>query len=272
MNVKAKELLKKEKYNFDDLCTIMEILRGEGGCPWDMEQDHKSIRGNFIEETYEVIEAIDTENTDLLREELGDVMLQVVFHARMEEEVGSFNINDVANDVCKKLIVRHPHIFADVEADTSEQVLKNWENIKNQEKARKTTTQSLMSIPPSLPALMRADKAGEKAAKVGFDFSTAEEAIAKIDEEVAEFKEAVAKGDSVQVEEEFGDLLFSAVNSARKLGIDSEKALTFAVDKFISRFAEMESEITKNGGNVAEMTMEELDKVWEIVKKRKNNK
>lgn len=271
MNLKAKELLKKEKYDFDDLCTIMEILRGEDGCPWDREQDHKSIRGNFIEETYEVIEAIDTENTELLREELGDVMLQVVFHARMEEEAGRFGINDVANDICKKLIVRHPHIFADVEADTSEQVLKNWENIKNKEKARKTTTQSLMSIPPSLPALMRADKAGEKAAKVGFDFADATEAIAKIDEEVAEFKAAVSSGDEAMIEEEFGDLLFSAVNSARKLGIDSEKALTFAVDKFISRFAEMERTVIQNGGSVAEMTMKELDEVWETVKKRKNN-
>ena len=270
MNQKAKELLNKEKYVFSDLCTVMEILRGEDGCPWDREQDHKSIRGNFIEETYEVIEAIDNDDTELLREELGDVMLQVVFHARMEEEAGRFSIDDVSNDICKKLIVRHPHIFADVEADTSEQVLKNWEQIKNKEKARKTTTQSLLSIPPSLPSLMRADKAGSKAAKVGFDFVDGAEALLKIEEETVELKSAIKNNDTQNIEEEFGDLLFSVVNCARKLGVDSEKALGSAVNKFIDRFAAMEKVVTESGKNVADMSMKELDEVWEIIKKHKN--
>ena len=151
-------------------------------------------------------------------------------------------------------------------------MLANWDKIKRETKEQKSDTEVLRSITPSLPALMRAEKLGKKARKMGFDFDDAEEAMQKVYEEVNEVSEALKTKDQAQIEEEFGDLLFSAVNSARKLGIDSEKALTFAVDKFISRFAEMESEITQNGGNVAEMTMEELDKVWEIVKKRKNNK
>ncbi|MBR4013377.1 MAG: MazG family protein, partial [Clostridia bacterium] len=151
---KIKELLARERYHFDDLVTVVEVLRSEVGCPWDREQNHKSIRKDFIEETYEVIEAIDTDNPELLREELGDVMLQVVFHARIEEEQESFNIDDVANDICVKLIHRHPHVFGEVIAETSEKVLSNWEKIKSEEKERRTVTDKLRSIPPMLPALM----------------------------------------------------------------------------------------------------------------------
>ena len=150
-----KELLEKERYNVDDLLTVVEVLRSPEGCPWDREQDHKSIRKDLIEETYEVIEAIDTENPVLLREELGDLLLQVAFHTRIETENGRFNMDDVANDVCVKLIHRHPHVFGDVMADTSEKVLVNWEKIKSEEKDRKTVTDKLKAIPPMLPALMK---------------------------------------------------------------------------------------------------------------------
>ena len=155
---KIKALLQKERYCFEDLVTVVEVLRAPEGCPWDREQDHHSIRDDLIEETYEVIEAIDTDDPVLLREELGDVMLQVVFHARIEEECGVFDMDDVANDICVKLIHRHPHVFGSVQADTSEQVLTNWEMIKSEEKERKTVTDKLRAVPPMLPALMRAAK------------------------------------------------------------------------------------------------------------------
>ena len=161
-NKNVEIILSKKTYSFDDLCLIMEILRGEDGCPWDAEQTHQSIRKNFIEETYEVIEAIDTNDSKLLREELGDVMLQVVFHTQMEKEQGTFDINDVANDVCAKLVHRHPHIFGNVNAETPEEVLKNWEAIKNVEKSRNTLYDKLNSIPSMTPALMRAQKVAKK--------------------------------------------------------------------------------------------------------------
>ena len=157
-----RQLLEREHYDFEDLVSVVRVLRGEGGCPWDREQTHKSIRNDIIEETYEVIEAIDTDDPVLLREELGDVLLQVVFHARICEEDGQFDVNQVTDGICRKLIHRHPHVFADVCADTSEEVLKNWENIKSEEKSRKTITDKLRAVPPMLPALMRATKVGKR--------------------------------------------------------------------------------------------------------------
>ena len=174
-------LLGKGEYRFDDLVLIVTLLRSEGGCPWDMEQTHKSLRTGFIEETYEVIEAIDTENPVLLREELGDVLLQVVFHADIEREEGRFDMDGVANDICAKLIHRHPHVFGEVEVKDAAEVLRNWDKIKGVEKQRVTHTDKLRSIPPMLPALMRAQKVGKKAKC--FDFANAEEVLAKLDEE-----------------------------------------------------------------------------------------
>ena len=267
MNVrqeKINKLLSKESYNFDDLVTIMELLRSEGGCPWDIEQTHKSIRNNFIEETYEVIEAIDTDDTKLLREELGDVMLQIVFHARMEEEAGTFDVNDVANDVCVKLIHRHPHIFGDNDAKTSEEVLKNWEAIKSVEKSRVTYTDKLRAIPPMFPALLRAQKVGKKASF--FDFENADLVIDKIYEETAEVKEAMESGNKEQVEEEIGDLLLTVTSLARKAGVDSEEALFKAVNKFIRRFEMVENAAIEKGLSVDKMSMPELDAIWDEIK------
>ena len=261
---KINKLLSKGSYNFDDLVTIMELLRSEGGCPWDREQTHKSIRNNFIEETYEVIEAIDTNDPKLLREELGDVMLQIVFHARMEEEAGEFNVNDVANDVCVKLIHRHPHIFGDNDAKTSEEVLKNWEAIKNVEKSRVTYTDKLRAIPPMFPALLRAQKVGKKASF--FDFENADLVIEKIYEETAEVKEAMANGTQEQVEEEIGDLLLTVTSLARKAGVDSEEALFKAVNKFIDRFEKVENATIEKGLSVDKMSMPELDAIWDEIK------
>lgn len=257
-------LNEKKVYNFEDLCMIMELLRGEGGCPWDIEQTHESIRRDLIEETYEVIEAIDNSDPYLLREELGDLLLQVVFHARIEEEQETFHMSDVLTEICAKLIHRHPHIFGDVVAETSEKVLSNWDMIKNEEKQRETVTSRLRSVPPSLPALMKAAKVGKRASC--FDFPDARSAFLKIDEERDEIAEILDTGDKEKLEEEIGDLLFSVANFARKCGIDSELALNKATKKFVDRFEVVENEAIKNNKNVEKMSQKELDELWEAKK------
>ena len=269
---KKKLLLEKESYNIDDLVMVVEVLRSEEGCPWDREQDHKSIRKDFIEETYEVIEAIDTENPVLLREELGDVLLQVAFHAQIEREEGRFDMNDVANDVCEKLIHRHPHVFGNVEADTSEKVLANWEKIKSEEKERKTLTDKLRAIPPMLPALMRAEKIGKKASC--FDFPDAASVMDKVKEELCELEEAMENGVHSDIEEEMGDLLLTVTSLCRKIGVEPELALSKATDKFIDRFAAVESVVVAQGKSINELSMSELDAIWDENKEKqaKNNK
>jgi tetrapyrrole methylase family protein/MazG family protein len=260
-------LEKKTPYTFDDLVTVVELLRSEGGCPWDMEQDHKSIRNDLIEETYEVIEAIDTEDPVLLREELGDVLLQVVFHARIEQEQDVFGMEEVSNDICAKLIHRHPHVFGTVEVANSDEVLKNWDAIKGEEKQRITMTDKLRAIPPMYPALMRAQKVGKKAAC--FDFGSAEEVYAKLDEEIAEVKAAAAEGNPEAVAEELGDLLLTVTSLARKLGVKSEEALFHATNKFIDRFEQVEQAVLEQGGDMESMTMPQLDAIWDSIKHRK---
>ena len=257
-------LLQKEKYDFEDLVLVVQLLRGEGGCPWDIEQTHKSIRRDFIEETYEVIEAIDTENPTLLREELGDVMLQVAFHAQIEREEGRFDVYDVTNDICAKLIHRHPHVFGELKLDNSADVLVNWDKIKGVEKQRNTLTDKLRSIPPMLPALMRAQKVGKKASF--FDFETTEAVYDKLYEEIAEVKDAAESGDHDAIMEEMGDLLLTVTSLARKLGVDSEQALFNATNKFIDRFEKVENAVIAQGKNVENMTMTELDEVWDSIK------
>ena len=264
---KIARLLSAQKYDFDDLVEIVTVLRSNGGCPWDKEQTHKSLRRDFIEETYEVIEAIDTEDPKLLREELGDVMLQVVFHADIEHEEGRFDINDVANDICVKLIHRHPHVFGELKLDNSADVLENWDKIKGVEKQRNTLTDKLRSIPPMLPALMRAQKVGKKASF--FDFETTEAVYDKLYEEISEVKEAAESGDSDAVMEEMGDLLLTVTSLARKLGVDSEQALFNATNKFIDRFEKVENAVLEQGKRVENMTMTELDEVWDSIKHKK---
>lgn len=259
-----KELIQKIEYGFDDLVKVMQLLRSEEGCPWDREQTHKSIRSNFIEETYEVIEAIDTDDPKLLREELGDVMLQVVFHARMEEEAGVFNINDVCSDVCKKLIHRHPHVFGEIVVDNSTDVLKVWNEIKNDEKQRITVTDKLKAIPPMLPALMRAEKVGKKAKN--FDFSDVASVRAKLDEELCEVDCAIKENNKEAIEEEIGDLLLTVTSLCRKLDVDSELALSKATEKFIKRYEILENEAILRNIDVNTASMEELDAIWDEIK------
>ncbi|MBQ5677881.1 MAG: nucleoside triphosphate pyrophosphohydrolase [Clostridia bacterium] len=257
----------KERYDVNDLIDIVEILRSPGGCPWDIEQDHKSIRRDFLEETYEVIEAINKDDRDGLLEELGDVLLQVVFHTQIEREKNSFDLNDVADGVCKKMIERHPHVFGNVNAETSEQVLENWDVIKKQTKSQKSQTESMLSIPREFPALMRADKVQKKAAKVGFDWDSVEGAFDKVSEELEELKEAVTMGVVENANEELGDLLFSVVNVSRFISVDSEEALTKATDKFIDRFSKVEKMAEEKGINMKETELSELDKLWDEAKK-----
>ena len=266
MNIqeKKKELVAKERYSFEDLIDIVEILRSPEGCPWDREQDHKSIRSGFIEETYEVIEAIDTENPELLREELGDVLLQVVFHASIEQDEGRFDMADVANDISAKLIHRHPHVFGEVVADTTDQVLSNWEQIKSEEKERVTVTDKLRSIPPMLPALMRATKVGKKASR--FDFESAELVMDKLAEEMGEVSEAVESGVYEDIEEEIGDLLLTVTSLCRKLDVDAEVALNKATEKFINRFERIENIVLSENRDIKTMEMAELDEIWDKIK------
>lgn len=256
----------KENFDFNDLVEIMKYLRAPDGCPWDRVQTHESIRSNFIEETYEVIEAIDNKDSELLKEELGDVLLQVVFHSEMSAEENEFDINDVINGVCKKLVERHPHVFGDVKADNSEEALLSWDNVKMNSKSQKKQSEAMDSVSKALPSLMRAEKIQKKAAKVGFDWDNVDGALDKVAEETDELKEAVDSGSYEQQCEELGDLLFSVVNVSRFLKVDSEKALYDACDKFTDRFKALEILADERGIDIKTASLSKLDSLWEEVK------
>lgn len=259
--------INKKKFNIDDLLEIMRDLRKPGGCPWDREQDHHSIRNDFIEETYEAIDAIDRESTVDMCEELGDVLLQVVFHSQIEAEKNGFDFQDVCDGICKKLIERHPHVFGEISVKNSREVLENWDMIKQKSKHQTTFTDTLKSVPMSFPALMRADKVQKRAKKAGFDWDNVKDASKKLDEELEEFKEALLENDGTHAEEEFGDLLFSMVNVSRFMGINSEKALHAATDKFINRFEKTEIIAQKKGIDMKNSSLETLDRLWEEAKR-----
>lgn len=256
----------KERYNIDDLISIIELLRAPGGCPWDREQTHQSIKKNFIEETYEVIEAINKESVEGLREELGDVLMQISLHCQMEKEKGNFDFDDVCNELCEKLVVRHPHVFGDVSAENTDEALKSWDSVKQKTKGIKSQYESMVSVPRELPALMRAQKVQAKAAKVGFDWQDKDGAISKVHEEINELLNAVERNNQPEIEDEFGDLLFSCVNVSRFLNVDSEEALTKATDKFMQRFEIVEKLASEKGISMKTSSLEELDKLWDRAK------
>ena len=258
----------KDKYSVADLLRIMEILRAPDGCMWDRAQDHHSIRQNFIEETYEVCEAIDDEDTEHLKEELGDVLLQVVFHAQMEKEKGVFDMDDVADGICKKLIFRHPHIFGDVTVGSTDEILSNWDDLKRKEKKQETDTSTLESVSKSLPSLIRAQKLQKKAAKVGFDWPDVSGALDKVEEELAEVCAAI--GGDGDVEEEIGDLIFAVTNVSRFVKVDSERAAEKTCNKFVRRFADMEQQAKAQGKQLSEFTLEEMDALWDEAKKKEH--
>ncbi|MEG2420330.1 MAG: nucleoside triphosphate pyrophosphohydrolase [Oscillospiraceae bacterium] len=251
----------KESYSVNDLAEIVRLLRSAEGCPWDKVQTHESIRRNFLEEAYEVVEAIDEENPVHLQEELGDVLLQVLFHTRIEEEAGRFALDDVADGICKKLIYRHPHIFGNVQVADADEVLVNWEALKRIEKSQETYADSVDAVARSLPGLWRAEKIQKKAKKAGFDWDDIAGALEKVREETAELEEAVRDG--TNVEEELGDLLFAAVNAARFAKVDPEVALHSACDKFSARFRRTEE---LAGGKLDTMTLDEMNLLWEQAK------
>ena len=255
----------KPCYNVEDLRALVKALRSEGGCPWDREQTHESIRRDFIEEVCEAVEAINERNIEHLREELGDVLFQVAFHAELEEEKGNFDLDSVADGVVKKLILRHPHVFGEVTVSGSEEVLKNWDEIKRKEKNQSTVSEAMDSVARTLPALWRAEKVSKKAAKAGFDWERAGDIADKLREETGEL-EAALSGDG-DVFEEVGDILFTAANIARKLRIDPEEALNAASEKFIARFSKMEAAALKAGKELRELTPEAQNDLWESAKR-----
>ena len=256
----------KENYNFEDLLKIMEVLRSDEGCPWDREQTHESIRKDFIEETYEVIEAINKKDKTLLCEELGDVLLQVAFHVQIEKEEGSFGIEEVTDGVCKKLIERHPHVFGEVKVSSTGEVLDNWDTIKRKSKGQKTQGSAMEKIPKELPALMRAQKIQQKAKKAGFDWDDISGAYEALGKEIEELKEAQQSGDEDKITDELGDVLFSVVNISRFLGADSEEALTKSNNKFIERYLIVERLAKERDIDMPSSSMEELDKLWDEAK------
>lgn len=255
---------RKAHYNLDDFRQVIELLRHPGGCPWDQEQTHASIRRNLLEEAYEAAEAIDTENPDLLREELGDVLMQVLFHSSIEADAGRFNLDDVADQAVKKLIFRHPHVFGAVEVENSDQVLVNWDQLKRQEKHQETYTDTLDAVARSLPALWRAEKVQKKAAKANFEWQNLSDYLDKLREELGEV-EAALSGDGDPFEE-LGDLLFITVNLARFIEVDPEDALNAATEKFIRRFSRVEAQAAAQGQDMAQLPLETLVALWKQAK------
>jgi len=265
-----RELLGKERYFTEDLRRIIAILRAPGGCPWDAKQTHGSIRKNFIEETYEVVEAINKGDDALLCEELGDVLLQVALHTQMASERGAFDWDGVTDGICRKLIERHPHVFGDVRVTGVDNVLRNWDAIKRESKGQGSTAQAMASVPRELPALMRAQKLQSKAAKAGFDWRE-ETPLRRLEfdllGEIEELREALLAGDLAHAQDELGDVIFSAVNIARVIpGCDAEEALTGASDRFYARFAIVEQLATEQGVDMKAAPLEELDRLWDLAK------
>ena len=250
---------------FARLCEIVARLRAPGGCPWDREQTHLSILPQLIEEAYEVVEAARSGNVPHFREELGDLLLHVVMHAEIAREAGIFDIGDVAAEITEKLIRRHPPVVGESGARDTGAVLKQWEAIKHAEK-KETHAHYLDSLPTALPALMRAQKAQKKAARMNFDWSRLDEVVAKVDEELGEVKEALRGEQAAEIQDEIGDLLFAVVNLARKTGSDAETLMHEATSKFVRRFNRVEQELKKTGKELGQAHLEELDTIWNRIK------
>lgn len=253
----------KSRYGWEDLVEIIRLLRAPGGCPWDGEQTHLSIRRCFLEETYEVLDALDRDDARDMCEELGDVLMQVIFHAQIERERGRFTVDDVIDGIAQKMVYRHPHVFANTRAGTSDEVLVNWEILKRKEKGQRSTAEAIEAVPHTLPSLWRAEKLQSKTAKAGFTYDSALGALDKLEEEVRELRCALEAGGGADgphgVKEEVGDVLFAAANIARMAGVEGEEALHCACDKFVRRFAAVERTADKPLG---EYTQEELLKLW----------
>ena len=251
--------------NFQKLVDIMTLLRSNDGCPWDKVQTSESIKPYLIEETYEVIEAIDEKDPVKMKEELGDLLLQVVFHAQIAKDRGEFDINDVINKISDKMVSRHPHVFGDAKFETPEEVTKQWQDRKREEGKLKES--ALEGVPKELPSLLRAHRLQSRAAKVGFDWAKVEDVFGKLDEELEEFKEALEKKDKKEIEDELGDIFFVLVNISRFVGVNAEEALRKTISKFISRFRYIEMTAADEGRQLSDMTLEDMDALWNEAKK-----
>ena len=259
------------RFTFEEFKNIIAQLRAENGCPWDRKQTHDSLRDCMLEEAYEAVDAIDNHDTENLKEELGDILLQVYMHAQISSETGEFEVEDVVDGIARKMLHRHPHVFGQAKADTPEAVLENWEAIKKKEKGHQSAKDGLCAVARALPANIRAQKVQKKAAAVGYDFSSIDEVKSKVYEELHELEEAMASGDVKEIDKEFGDVMFSMVNLARFLDINAENSLTNATEKFINRLGSAEILAKNQGIALAKMTAEQLDKLWEAVKKHEED-
>ena len=256
----------KETYSVEDLVGIMQLLRGENGCPWDKEQTHTSIRNNLLEEAYETADAIDRLDDTDMAEELGDLLLQIVFHCQMAKERGAYDLDKVADGICKKLVYRHPHIFSNVVVNNSAEVLDNWDKLKNKEKQMQSFSDTLKAVPKAFPACLRAQKVQKRATKAGYDFKTLQDTVLKIEEELAELKQAISQNDFESASDELGDLLFSVINTARFLKTDAEQKLNSTTERFINRFSKAEELAAKQNKNLSELSEDELDVLWKQAK------
>ncbi|MFQ5736944.1 MAG: nucleoside triphosphate pyrophosphohydrolase [Thermodesulfobacteriota bacterium] len=259
--------VKKEGPNIEKLTSLMERLRGPDGCPWDREQTLASLVPFIIEEAYEVVAAIDSKDMEAIKDELGDLLFQIIFASRIAGEEGSFDLKGVIDASVEKMVRRHPHVFGDQKADTSQEVLRHWAEIKKAEKRGRGEGQGILSgIPEVLPALLRAHKVSKKAARIGFDWQDVQEVFVKVDEELEEFKQEVLRKNAAGMEEEFGDLLFSLVNVSRFIEVNPEDALRKTISKFISRFSHIEKKLAENGEEISSASMEDMDRLWKEAK------
>lgn len=269
MRARTNEEFDLEKVDklFKELVEVIAKLRGEDGCPWDREQTHETLKPQLIEEAYEVVDAIDEEKDEKLEEELGDLLMQVLLNAQIAEDDGKFNIRGVIQKISDKLKRRHPHVFGDVQVNSTREVMENWEAIKSQEHANKDRESAMDGVPLHLPELMKARKIQSKAARVGFDWERTEDVLEKVEEEMEELKVSISASEPDGIEEEMGDILFSMVNLSRFLSVEPEEALRRTNAKFIRRFKHMEAEIATQGKNITDYDLPALDELWEAAKK-----
>ena len=254
----------KDKYTIGDLKRILEILRSENGCPWDKVQTHESIRTDLIEETYEVCEGIDNNSPEMLREELGDLLLQIVFHAQIERENGTFDFDDVCNDICQKLIYRHPHVFGEIKVSDSDEVLKNWDALKRQSKNQENFADTLESVPKTFPALLRGEKVCKRAARAGLPMDDATETVSRIRAGLSKLEQSGYTVNS-QNQQTLGDLLLDFCNLDRILKVDGEKALTYSTNRFIIDFSRLEKMAQERSKKLDELSIEELSELMNKV-------
>lgn len=253
----------KEKYGLEDFIRLIDVLRGPGGCPWDIKQTHESLKHNVVEEAWEVVDAINEGSEAHLREELGDLLMQVIFHASISKEHGGFNLDDISDEAVKKLVHRHPHVFGSVKADTPDEVLTNWDAIKRADRGQQSAASAMDGIPRGLPGLMRSEKIQSKAAKYGFDWPDVSGAMDKLREETAELQEGIDAGDIENIKEEIGDALFSVVNVARFYKLDTEECMHAACEKFIRRFRYLEEGAAREGLRLEDMTLGQMERIYQ---------